>query len=322
MGLKRKKAIFIEIIIVNVVCSPLSFLLYRSYENYNHSTQGAVKVFLLMHILMMSVIIPLLVALKREMLHFYKLGIPCFDQLDKDIKQVRTGEKSHNNAIQVINYYYTQNNTQSFEIKNLDLIDLYRRRSYLEKMIGLGDDYYTCFTAIIISLFTGIYCAVEEGSNVFLIPFTVLIVIIFFLAVYLRFYDRGVLGSYTVFDYKYELEKLDEIIKECVSKIESDINEYIKIKAIIIYELKQKQKSYFIFNSKRQHIKSMINQVAELNTAGSQIDNMKTCSFKLISGNTIELPLNNSNDVFIDKYSLEPIATMLYEVLVCAEILC
>lgn len=325
MSIKGIKVAGLEFLLTNIVAFLVLMITFRDKIN-SYDLNGLLELYkdknyILLHVALTTLFLSLLYPLKRAIIHYNNSGVKYFNNLDYDIKMVGKENKRHNNIVRIMYYYYKQVIPQAIYRNELDLISLYKRRSYLEKLIALGNDYYTCLTATIISLATGLMCSINDSFPRLDIIFMPLCGMSLLIVVLMRFMDRGVLGNYDSFDYEYELEMLNKFIEHYRCREEDNTNEYIKIKADIISELKRKKASLFILDKNRKKIELLIEYTAKIDTDNSEMNPLCTYKVKLLSDNTIELPFKKSNEKFEDKFSLDMPATKLYEVLVFAEII-
>lgn len=208
-------------------------------------------------------IISYLIGLIRKAISIrYKCEDSIFDKLDCYLKT--RNSNSNKEFIKILNYYYSEKGPVMKNIVYNNEIDrLYKRKDFLEKKINSWAKVVNCMLSSLLSIVLGYITSeqndallniVNKGNMKLYISFWLVI----FIGVILLFSNsmRGRLDSYSHYIYQYELQLLEQKIKQLEEKIS-----FGDIEDVHIYEMRQFILAFLHNQFKRDFIGKKANQI-------------------------------------------------------------
>lgn len=203
----------------------------------------------------------------------------CDDELFKKIDQYRKcwGESKYHyiKQIQIINLYYKENGKVDELVKKREVDRLYKRADFLSIQNSLFDYMVNSLNSLIISIVASyVFQIVEDKNGILTFLGMIVILVIIFALIMLRYVEKGQAGSYRYYIDEYEKDLLLKKINKLENELKiSDADERIlETKQVAINELIRIREKKRGKNEKRK-IEADIRQVNELDLCLSDYRN-------------------------------------------------
>ena len=203
----------------------------------------------------------------------------CDDELFKKIDQYRKcwGESKYHyiKQIQIINLYYKENGKVDELVKKREVDRLYKRADFLSIQNSLFDYMVNSLNSLIISIVASyVFQIVEDKNGILTFLGMIVILVIIFALIMLRYVEKGQAGSYRYYIDEYEKDLLLKKINKLENELKiSDADERIlETKQVAINELIRIREKKRGKNEKKK-IEADIRQVNELDLCLSDYRN-------------------------------------------------
>ena len=203
----------------------------------------------------------------------------CDDELFKKIDQYRKcwGESKYHyiKQIQIINLYYKENGKVDELVKKREVDRLYKRADFLSIQNSLFDYMVNSLNSLIISIVASyVFQIVEDKNGILTFLGMIVILVIIFALIMLRYVEKGQAGSYRYYIDEYEKDLLLKKINTLENELKiSDADERIlETKQVAINELIRIREKKRGKNEKKK-IEADIRQVNELDLCLSDYRN-------------------------------------------------
>lgn len=234
-----------------------------------------ISYFLIMGSLFIFLVISALLVIKRGTHNIRE----CDDELFKKIDQYRKcwGESKYHyiKQIQIINLYYKENGKVDELVKKREVDRLYKRADFLSIQNSLFDYMVNSLNSLIISIVASyVFQIVEDKNGILTFLGMIVILVIIFALIMLRYVEKGQAGSYRYYIDEYEKDLLLKKINKLENELKiSDADERIlETKQVAINELIRIREKKRGKNEKKK-IEADIRQVNELDLCLSDYRN-------------------------------------------------
>ncbi len=206
----------------------------------------------------------------------------CDDELFEKIDYFNYGWSDNNttymNKIRIINLYYKDGGEVDELVKKKEIVRLFARKSFLSIRNNLSQDLTTCFYSLIISVIASFVFQISQYENSLKILMnSVVIVMIFFMIIFMKYYKRGEYGSYTYQIEEYELELLSEKIAELENLLQADENDekILRTQQTVLKDLIDKKRK--TKNKKKQKV--LIEDIEKVEILNLSLEDV--CNYQL-----------------------------------------
>lgn len=218
--------------IVFAVCIPSFIALFALLVNKDHISENIYNILievipltivLAIYILPLLIFIRMLIAVKNGMHNVRKCDDELFDKIDFFLDYWRNEDATCKKRISIINLYYKDGGKIDELVQNKEIVRLFARKSFLSVRINFTQDIMTCFYSLIISVIASTVFQLIQSNGFFTMLFEfILVLIMFFILLFIRYYKRGENGSYTYQIQEYELKLLSEKIEKLESGLQAN----------------------------------------------------------------------------------------------------